>query len=61
MIRIFGGSPSERAGGYGDEARDDFLNGIREILNAGEPTAFMADVNTSSVIGDVVDQVDKRT
>jgi hypothetical protein len=28
---------------HGHEARDDLLNGLREILNAGEATTFVAD------------------
>jgi hypothetical protein len=39
---------------HGDEARDSFLNGIREIFNAGEPTTFVADINTATDITDVV-------
>lgn len=35
---------------HGDEARNDFLNGIREILNAGEPTTLIADINTGTDI-----------
>jgi hypothetical protein len=38
----------------GDKARDDFLNGIREIFNNGEPTTFVADINTATDITDVV-------
>ncbi|HEY2963436.1 MAG TPA: hypothetical protein VGJ37_13520 [Pyrinomonadaceae bacterium] len=40
----------------GDEARDDFLNGIREIFNKGEQTTFVADINTATDISDVVIQ-----
>lgn len=40
----------------GDEARDDFLNGIREIFNKGEQTTFVADINTATDITDVVIQ-----
>jgi hypothetical protein len=39
---------------YGDEARDSFLNGIREIFNKGEPTTFVADINTATDITDVI-------
>jgi len=38
----------------GDEARDEFLNGIREIFNKGEPTTFVADINTATDITDVI-------
>ena len=38
----------------GDEARDDFLTGIREIFNKGEQTTFVADINTATDITDVV-------
>jgi hypothetical protein len=39
---------------HGDDARDAFLEGIREIFNAGEPTTFVADINTATDITDVV-------
>jgi hypothetical protein len=39
---------------YGVEARDTFLEGIREIFNAGEPTTFVADINTATDLTDVV-------
>jgi hypothetical protein len=39
---------------YGDDQRDDFLNGIREIFNKGEPTTFVADINTATDITQVV-------
>ena len=38
----------------GDEARDDFLNGIRTIFNKGEQTTFVADINTATDITDVI-------
>jgi hypothetical protein len=38
----------------GDEARDNFLTGVREIFNKGEPTTFVADINTATDITDVV-------
>ena len=38
----------------GDDGRDDFLNGIRAIFNKGEPTTFVADINTATDITDVV-------
>ena len=38
----------------GDEARDDFLTGIREIFNKGEQTTFVADINTATDITDVI-------
>jgi hypothetical protein len=39
---------------YGDEARDAFLEGIRAIFTRGEPTTFVADINTATDITDVV-------
>ena len=39
---------------HGDEARDTFLEGIREIFNQGEPTTFVADINTATDITEVV-------
>lgn len=38
----------------GDDARDEFLTGIREIFNKGEQTTFVADINTATDITDVV-------
>jgi hypothetical protein len=38
----------------GDEARDEFLNGIRGIFNKGEQTTFVADINTATDITDVI-------
>jgi hypothetical protein len=38
----------------GDEARDDFLNGIRTIFNKGEQTTFVTDINTATDITDVI-------
>jgi hypothetical protein len=38
----------------GDEARDNFLTGIREIFNKGEATTFVADINTATDITEVV-------
>jgi outer membrane protein OmpA-like peptidoglycan-associated protein/peptidoglycan hydrolase-like protein with peptidoglycan-binding domain len=38
----------------GDEARDDFLTGVREIFNKGEQTTFVADINTATDITDVI-------
>jgi hypothetical protein len=38
---------------HGDEARDAFLSGIREIFNAGQPTTFVADINTATDLTDV--------
>lgn len=40
----------------GDQDRDDFLTGIREIFNKGEPTTFVADINTATDLTDVVIQ-----
>jgi hypothetical protein len=39
---------------HGDDARDAFLEGIREIFNAGEPTTFVADINTATDITEVI-------
>jgi hypothetical protein len=39
---------------FGDDARDSFLEGIRGIFNRGEPTTFVADINTATDITDVV-------
>lgn len=39
---------------HGDDARDEFLEGIRAIFNAGEPTTFVADINTATDITEVV-------
>ena len=39
---------------HGDEARDDFLTGIREIFNQGRQTTFVADINTATDITDVL-------
>ncbi|HEX5833974.1 MAG TPA: hypothetical protein VFY34_08975, partial [Pyrinomonadaceae bacterium] len=38
----------------GDEARDEFLEGIRTIFNKGEQTTFVADINTATDITDVI-------
>jgi hypothetical protein len=38
----------------GDDARDTFLTGIREIFNKGEPTTFVADINTATDLPQVV-------
>lgn len=38
----------------GDEARDTFLTGIRELFNKAEPTTFVADINTATDITQVV-------
>jgi len=39
---------------HGDEARDNFLEGVRAVFNAGEPTTFVADINTATDITEVV-------
>jgi hypothetical protein len=39
---------------FGDDARDNFLDGIRKIFNKGEPTTFVADINTATDITDVI-------
>ena len=38
----------------GDDARDAFLTGIRDLFNAGTPTTFTADINTATDLTDVV-------
>ena len=38
----------------GDDGRDNFLNGIRAIFNKGEPTTFVADINTATDLTDVI-------
>jgi hypothetical protein len=38
----------------GDEARDAFLEGIRALYNRGEPTTFVADINTATDLTEVV-------
>src|SRR5688572_5499539 len=37
-----------------DDVRDQFLQGIRDLFNKGEPTTFVADINTATDITDVV-------
>ena len=39
---------------HGDDARDAFLTGVRDLFNRGEPTTFVADINTATDITDVV-------
>jgi hypothetical protein len=39
---------------YTDEARDEFLNGIREIFKKGEPASFVADILNATDITEVV-------
>jgi hypothetical protein len=39
---------------FGDDARDEFLTGVRELFGKGEPTSFVADINTATDITDVV-------
>jgi len=39
---------------YGDDAREKFLTGIRNIFNKAEPTTFVADINTATDITDVL-------
>lgn len=38
----------------GDDARDNFLGGVRKIFNQGDPTTFSADINTATDITDVI-------
>lgn len=37
-----------------DDARDRFLTEIREIFNGGEPTTFVADINTATNVNEVI-------
>jgi hypothetical protein len=39
---------------FGDDARDNFLEGVRAMFNKGEPVSFVADINTATDITDVV-------
>ena len=39
---------------YGDEARDDFLQKLRDKYKAGEPVAFVADIITATEVQYVV-------
>ncbi len=39
---------------HGDDSRDAFLNGIRELFNKGEETTFAADITTATDLTDVV-------
>src|SRR5437879_5777234 len=39
---------------HGDDARDAFLKGIRDLYNKGEETTFSADITTSTDLTDVV-------
>lgn len=38
----------------GDETRDTFLEAVREMLNAGEPVAFVADILTATELEQVL-------
>jgi hypothetical protein len=38
----------------GDEARDDFLNSVREQFRAGEPVSFVADITTATELDQVL-------
>lgn len=38
----------------GDEARDDFLNSIREQFRAGDPVSFVADITTATELEQVL-------
>lgn len=38
----------------GDDARDDFLQHMRDIFNKGEPVTFTADINTATDLTDVL-------
>jgi hypothetical protein len=39
---------------HGDDARDAFLTGMRELFDSGQPTTFTADINTATDLVDVV-------
>ena len=39
---------------YGDDARDGFLTGIRELFSTGAPATFVADINTATDLTEVV-------
>jgi hypothetical protein len=39
---------------HGDDARDAFLTGVRELFDSGQPTTFTADINTATDLVDVV-------
>ena len=39
---------------FGDDARDNFLTGLRDLFNKGEAAIFVADINTATDITDVV-------
>lgn len=38
----------------GDDARDDFLQHIRDLFNKGDPVTFTADINTATDLTDVL-------
>jgi hypothetical protein len=38
----------------GDEARDDFLNAVREQFRAGDPVSFVADITTATELDQVL-------
>jgi hypothetical protein len=38
----------------GDDARDDFLQHIRDLFNEGDPVTFTADINTATDLTDVL-------
>jgi hypothetical protein len=38
----------------GDEARDDFLSGVREKFRAGDPVSFVADITTETELDQVM-------
>jgi hypothetical protein len=38
----------------GDDARDDFLNKVRELYNTGDPVEFVADITTATHIEKVL-------
>src|SRR3954447_10845687 len=39
---------------YGDDARDSFLQSVRDLFGSGAPTTFTADINTATDLTDVV-------
>jgi hypothetical protein len=38
----------------GDDARDEFLNGVRDVFNKGDAVTFTADINTATDLTDVL-------
>ena len=52
-----GASPNRlmiRGSRFGDDTRDAFLTGIRDLFNKGTPTTFVGDITTATDLLDVV-------